>query len=159
MSVLEVGCNAGASLHGLRERGYRALAGIEINPAAIAELRRSFDDLADVEVTQGTLEEALPAAASVDVVFSMAVLRHVHPSSGRVFADMARVRRYVCVVEAESSTLRYTFARNYRRVFERLGCTQVRSVRITEALAPDVGPNYVGYTARLFVTPAATRPR
>jgi hypothetical protein len=30
-SILEIGCNAGTNLDGLRERGYRRLAGIEIN--------------------------------------------------------------------------------------------------------------------------------
>jgi SAM-dependent methyltransferase len=150
MRILEVGCNAGANLHGLRSRGYGNLAGIEINPAAIAELRRSFPDLADAEVTQGTLEEALPRTEPVDVVFSMAVLLHVHPSSTEVFEHMARIGRYVCVIEAESSTLSYIFARNYRRVFERLGCAQLRSTRLTEDATPGLGRNYYGYTARLF---------
>jgi SAM-dependent methyltransferase len=150
MRVLEVGCNAGANLHGLRARGYGDLAGIEINPEAIAELRRSFPDLADVTVTHGTLEDVLPRTEPVDVVFSMAVLLHVHPSSSQVFAEMARIGRYICVIEAESMTLGYIFARHYRRVFERLGCPQIRSARLAEDAMPAVGPNYYGYTARLF---------
>jgi SAM-dependent methyltransferase len=148
--VLEVGCNAGANLHGLRARGYRDLSAVEINPTAIAELRRSFPELSDVEVTQGSLEEVLPRMQPADVVFSMAVLLHVHPSSTAVFAEMARLGRYVSVIEAEWSTLGYVFARNYRRVFERLGCTQIRSVRLTEAAFPTLGAPYWGYTARLF---------
>jgi SAM-dependent methyltransferase len=155
MNILEVGCNAGANLHGLRARGYRDLSGVEINPHAIAELRRSFPDLADVPVTEGPLEDVLPHTEPVDVVFSMAVLLHVHPSSTAVFEQMARIGRYVCVIEGESSTLRYIFARNYRRVFERLGCAQLCSVRLTEDAVPELGRNYYGYTARLFRGPRA----
>jgi SAM-dependent methyltransferase len=159
MRILEVGCNAGANLHGLRERGYRNLAGVEINPAAIAALRHSFPELADAEITEGALEQVLPQIEPVDVVFSMAVLLHVHPSSTAVFEQMARLGRYVCVIEAESSTLRYIFARNYRRVFERLGCAQLCSARLTEEAVPGLGRNYYGYTARLFRGHGLSSPR
>ena len=85
------------------------------------------------------------------------MLLHVHPKSSAAFREMVRIARgYVCVIEAESSTAGYVFARNYRRVIERLGCAQVSSVRLTESAFPElgpenpVGPGYLGYTARLF---------
>jgi SAM-dependent methyltransferase len=156
MKILEVGCNAGANLHGLYERSYRTLSGVEINPSAISEMRSSFPELGGSEVHEGSLEDVfarLPSN-SVDVVFSMAVLMHVHPSSKQVFAEMARIaRRYVCVVEAEMVTISYIFARNYRRVFERLGCAEVRSTQITANSSPAVDDGYFGYTARLFRAP------
>jgi SAM-dependent methyltransferase len=154
-TVLEVGCNAGANLWGLRELGFERLSAVEINPNAIAEMRRAFPEL-NANVELGPAEETLPRlmAGSADVVFSMAVLIHVHPSSNRVFAEMVRVAgRYLCVVEAEHTTVPYIFARNYRRVFERLGCVQLRSTRITEPAFPQVGREYWGYTARLFAAP------
>src|SRR4051794_6706904 len=156
-SVLEIGCNAGANLKGLHERGFRDLSAIEINPAAIEELHRSFPELSPT-IHLGPVEEMLCELPddSVDVVFTMAVLIHLHPSERGVFREMARVaRRHVCVVEAESSTLAYIFARNYRRVFERVGCRQVREWQITEAGEPEVGVDYWGYTARLFTVPGA----
>ncbi|MCZ4495000.1 MAG: hypothetical protein JWP53_3931 [Conexibacter sp.] len=155
-SVLEVGCNAGANLKGLHDHGYRDLAALEINPSAIDEMRRGFPEL-DPTVTIGPVEQTLPTLAddSVDVVFSMAVLLHIHPSSVQVFQEMVRVaRRYVCVIEAESSTLPYIFARNYQRIFEQAACTQLRSKVLTEAEFPAVGRDYWGYTARLFSVPA-----
>ena len=83
---------------------------------------------------------------SADVVFSMAVLLHIHPASLDVFANMARIARgHVCVIEAEASTVPY--------VFERAGCAQLRSVRLTQEAFPDVGPDYSDYTARLFRAP------
>jgi SAM-dependent methyltransferase len=157
-SVLEVGCNAGANLKGLHERGYRRLSALEINPKAIDEMRHAFPEL-HPDVTIGPAEETLPTLAdnSVDAVFSMAVLIHIHPSSLKVFEHMVRIAsQYVCVIEAESATLPYIFARNYRRVFERLGCTQIRATVMTEAEFPDVGRDYWGYTARLFRVPALT---
>jgi SAM-dependent methyltransferase len=156
MSVLETGCNAGANLAGLQRHGYERLAGVEINPRAIAQMRESFPDLR-ADVTQGALEEVLPRlpTGSVDVVFSMAVLLHVHPASHEVFGHMARVaRRHVCLIESEAATLPYIFARNYRRVFARHGCTQVRSALLTEQAYPAVGSDYWGYTVRLFSRPA-----
>ncbi|MBA3746810.1 MAG: methyltransferase domain-containing protein [Solirubrobacterales bacterium] len=152
-SVLELGCNAGANLHGLRARGYENLRGAEINPAAIEQLRSTFAELDDVEVTLGSLEDMLPLLPtdSVDVVFTMAVLLHIHPSAGAIFEHMARIARsYVCTVESESTTLPYIFARNYRRVFERHGLAQLRSSRLTEQAFPGLGSDYYGYTARLL---------
>jgi SAM-dependent methyltransferase len=153
MSVLETGCNAGANLHGLKERGYNNLSAVEINPAAVREMRRAFPELQGVEVRQGALEDVLRQmpSDSVDVVFSMAVMLHIHPSSDEIFAEMARVaRHYICVVEAESVTLSYIFARNYRRVFERLGYAQLRSTHITEVAFPELSSEYFGYSARLL---------
>ena len=153
-SVLEVGCNAGANLEGLRERGYESLAGVEINASAIDELRRSFPELAaGADLRVGAADDVLGGFAddSVDVVYSMAVLLHVHPSSHAVLAEMARVaRRYVCVIEAETATAAYVFPRNYRRVFERLGCAEVRSTTLARSSHPEVGVEYFGYTARLL---------
>jgi hypothetical protein len=52
-------------------------------------------------------------------------------------------------------TCGYLFARNYRRVFERLGCTEVRTAPVLGESFPTATPEgYVGYRARLFQVPA-----
>jgi SAM-dependent methyltransferase len=156
-SVLEVGCNAGPNLNGLMERGYRQLSGVEISQGALRELRRAFPALAETMTTlQGPAEVVVPGLPehSSDVVFSMAVLIHVHPGAHALFAGMVRTaRKYICVIEAENVTNPYVFARNYRRLFERLGCVQVKSVRITPEAFPELMPAYNGYTARLLRVP------
>ena len=155
--VLEVGCNAGTNLNRLRELGFERLTGIEINPHALGELRSAYPELASVaDLRQDSIESALAALPdrAVDVVFSMAVLIHLHPTSSSVFRDMARVARYVCVIELESASNNYVFPRNYKRVFERLGCTELRQATITPRGYPDVSREYDGYVARLFRTPA-----
>jgi SAM-dependent methyltransferase len=156
-SVLEVGCNAGTNLNRLRELGFENLTGIEINPHALEELRRVYPELAgQATLINDSIETALAGLPdrAVDVVFSMAVLIHLHPTSVDVFDHMARVARYVCVIELEKASNSYVFPRNYRRVFERLGCTELRQATITRRGYPDVSSEYDGYVARVFRTPS-----
>jgi SAM-dependent methyltransferase len=158
-SVLELGCNAGTNLERLRQLGYDQLSGIEINPAAVAALRGAYPELASqATITVDRLEEVLPTleARSVDGIFTMAVLMHIHPSSDHIFDEMARVaRRHICVIEPEVANNSYVFARNYRRVFERRGLQYIRSTLITSTSAPDVPSGYHGYTAHLFTVRGA----
>jgi SAM-dependent methyltransferase len=156
-SLLELGCNAGTNLNRLRELGFEALRGIEINARAIEEMERIYPELAgQAEIVNGSLEDALTGMPddSVDVVFTMAVLIHLHPKSVDVFREMVRVARsHVCVVELETTSNSYVFPRNYRRLFERLGCIELRHARITPVDYPDVSRRYDGYVARLFRVP------
>ena len=153
-SILEIGCNAGSNLDRLRELGYRRLGGVEINEAALEELRRSFPELAHLaQLHQGAAEAVVSELEdnSVDVVFAMAVLLHIHPSSHRLFANLVRVaRRYVCTIEAETALAAYVFPRNYQRVLGRLGAREVKSTQLARSAHPEVGFGYFGYTARLL---------
>lgn len=158
-TILELGCNAGPNLRGLYDLGYRSLVGMDINPVAVGMLKDRFPDLADeARLAVGPFEELLAAepADSVDVVFSTTVLHHVHPSSRDLFAEIVRVaRKYVFVLENEQAMNNYHFPRNYRRLFERYGCRQVRSAFITPEIYPDVSVHYAGCTARLLRVPGA----
>jgi SAM-dependent methyltransferase len=152
--ILELGCNVGANLNGLFAKGYRNLSGMEINKNAIEAMRRVFPELAKVaRISQGSLEELLPQtpSKSVDVIFTMATLIHIHPTSNFIFPEMVRVaKKYIVVIERETANCSYVFARNYRRVFQRLGCPHSKSVMITRGAFPNVSRNYDGYTARMF---------
>ena len=101
-SILEVGCNVGRNLNHLYMSGYENLAGIEINENAVQRLRRAYPQLKSVNIDVGPAEEVLAhyRSSSFDVVFTMAVLEHIHPSSRTVFSQIARVaRRYVLAIE------------------------------------------------------------
>jgi SAM-dependent methyltransferase len=152
--ILELGCNCGANLNGLRQLGYRRLGGVEINPNALAEMKRSFPELAQTAtISMMPIDGYLRTAASdsVDVIYTMAVAHHIHPALNDVFGQMTRVaRRYVCVIETEIANCTYQFARNFQRVFERLGCTQARAA---VPLEHGVSRDYGGYIARLFAVP------
>lgn len=156
--VLEIGCNAGANLARLRQLEYSRLSGVEIDADSIVELRRTFPELAETVVHQGSIEDVLPSieADDVDVVFAMAVLQHIHPSSNRVFAEMVRVARcHICVIELEQVITHNHFCRDYSRVFEALGCRQLRAAEISWSSSTEVAEVYHGYTARLFSVPGA----
>jgi hypothetical protein len=64
---------------------------------------------------------------------------------------MVRVaRKHICVVELEAGNCSYLFARNYRRVFQKLGCSQLKSTLITRKAFLDTIRDHDGYVARLF---------
>lgn len=152
-TVLELGCNVGRNLHYLREGGYTQLGAVEINAEALAQLADAFPDLArEADLRNGSLEEELPKMpdSSWDVVFSVAVLEHVHYDSDWLLEHVARVaRRFVVTVENEADISDRTFPRNYKRVFERHGARQL------EEIAPVPGlPG--GFVARVFALEKAT---
>jgi hypothetical protein len=85
----------------------------------------------------------------------MGVLHHIHPHSRWIFAEMVRIAaHHVCVIEPELVVSHYIFCRDYGRVFEGLGCQQIRAVEIGRSGFPDVASDYHGCTARLFRVPA-----
>lgn len=153
-SILELGCNCGVNLNGLYNRGYGKLSGIEINENAVKSMKDFFPELAEnAKILTGSLEDVLPkiASKSFDMVFTMAVLIHVHPTSNFIFQEITRIaRKYICVIEVETANCAYVFIRNYRRVFEKLGYSQLKSVLITQESFPNVPRGYDGYVARLF---------
>jgi SAM-dependent methyltransferase len=152
---MELGCNAGPNLRGLFDLGYKKLNGVDINPHAIEVMREQSPKLAKTaKITIGPFEEVLGAmpSDSVDVVYSTTVLHHVHPTSIDIFAEIVRVaRKHVFVLEDEHAVNSYHFPRNYRRLFERYGCVQLRSALVTPEIFPDVP--YPGCTARLLRVP------
>jgi hypothetical protein len=57
------------------------LTGIELSEQAVEVLRREFPHIADVWV--GAAEDILPTFDRFDLVFTMAVLVHIHPCLSR----------------------------------------------------------------------------
>jgi SAM-dependent methyltransferase len=148
--LLEIGCNAGRNLAVLHlDGGYANLAAIEISRRALDTFRASFPrTFASTRVECGPAEEVLArlAPASFDLVFSMAVLEHIHPDSEAVFADVARVAAcFVLTIEDEEHVTARQFARDYGRVFEGLG---LRSV-LAEQTPGGLGLG-AGFVTRVF---------
>lgn len=127
-AILELGCNVGRNLNALARVGYENLTGIEISGRALDVGRAHFASLKGVELINGTLEEELVKLKKrgYDLVYSMAVLEHVHSESEAVFAQIARISgRYVVTIEDERYESWRHFPRNYRKVFEGLGMEQI----------------------------------
>ena len=69
---------------------------------------------------------------------------------------MVRVARcHICVIELEQVITHNHFCRDYSRVFEALGCRQLRAAEISLSAPPRSPRSTIGYTARLFSVPGA----
>lgn len=155
--VLEIGCNAGRNLAHLLEAGYEDLTGIEISADALALLRRTYPELAERgHLINASAETAMPRFGdrTFDLVFTMAVLEHIHPSSEWVFAEIARVTDSVLVtIEDEQNTSWRHIPRDYGRIFEALGMRQVEE----HELSPEHGFSRK-FRARVFRRNEEPRP-
>ena len=103
--ILEIGCNSGRNLNHLWCAGYRALGGIEISKHAVKRLREDYPCIAHVPIDIGPAESLIGKFSnrSVDVIFTMAMLEHLHPNNRFLFKEIARVAsKYVLAVEAKS---------------------------------------------------------
>jgi len=140
--ILELGCNVGTTLNGLHEAGWRNLSGIEINPAAVEMLRQLYPDMAaEAEIHQAPIEDALPGLGGFDLIYSKAVLCHIHPNSAGIFARMAEQTRWIITLEDEQTdNSGRHWPRNYRRIFAPFGFRQIEYVHEPTGLgAPYVG--------------------
>lgn len=132
--ILELGCNAGRNLLVLAEFGYTYLEGIEISPDAVMLARRTATKTgAPIAIDCGALEELLPSRQgnTYDVIFTMAVLEHIHPRSIDTVLNAAvhclKPGGLLITVEDESSQTRRHFPRNYRVELTDRGLVQIES--------------------------------
>ena len=141
-ALLELGCNVGTTMDALRLAGYSNLTGIEINPEAVALLHQLYGDLGTI--LTGPIEQHLPKLGAFDMIYSKAVLCHVHTDSDGIFAQMAERTRFILTVEDEQtrSSGRH-FPRNYRLVLKQFGFRQVEYIHEPEGMGAP-------YVARLL---------
>lgn len=128
-SILEIGCNVGRNLAHLYDAGYTRLTGIEINGNALRLLAETYPDMArSATLINAPVEEAIRDIpdGSIDLVYTMAVLEHIHPDSEWIFDDIVRVSRgaVVTVEDEHGTSIRHT-PRDYRQIFESRGLRQV----------------------------------
>lgn len=147
-SLLEIGCNAGRNLAHLHRAGFRKLTAIEISQPAVDMFRATFPEVADATTIHvGPVEQIIESVGQFDVVFTMAVLEHLHEDSSNVLAHIARATRDVLItIEDERTYGPRHFGRNYQRIFEGLGLRQV------EFLAQPIGDLPEGFSGRVFKT-------
>lgn len=124
-SILELGCSVGRNLNFLFMNGYKNLTGIEININAKPVMKKTFPLLYKyVKIYWNSIEDTpLP---QIDVIYTMAVLEHIHPDSEWIFEEMShQVNKYIITIEDERIISDRHFVRNYKNVFENLGLTQI----------------------------------
>jgi SAM-dependent methyltransferase len=155
--ILEIGCNVGRNLDHLFQNGFENLEAIEINPRAVKLLRKTFPAMAkQVTIHNASVEDTIKTLgdARFDVVYSMAVLEHIHEDSRWIFPEVVRITKEVLItIEDEGGVTPIHFPRNYREVFEPLGMRQVEKVECNDVfeLTPDVIEKYKGHmVSRVF---------
>ena len=117
-SILELGCNAGRNLSALWNAGWKRISGIEINENALVVAQRSHSELRSKELINNDFESGLPEMLEqnykYDLIFSMAVLQHVHPDSILdVIENVKKLsNKYVITIEYEASKV-FPYIENY----------------------------------------------
>lgn len=152
-SVLEIGCNAGRNLDHLHRAGYTDLSAIEISQAAIDVFRSTYPAAAQAtDIRVGAVEDAVRdfTDGQFDLVFTMAVLEHVHKTSEWVFPEIARITGSLLItIEDERTHSWRHFPRNYGTIFGALGMAEVEQVAKPLDLPG-------GFVARVFRKPDHT---
>lgn len=145
-AVLEVGCNVGRNLFNLWSNGYRDLSGVEINPDALKVMRSSYPELDTATAYPGQVEEIILKLpdGGYDLIFSMAVLCHIHPDSEFIFGEMVRcTKKYIITIEDEVCRTSRHCPRSYDSVFVPLGMKELEVRHNLEGM----NQNYI---ARVF---------
>lgn len=147
--IMEVGCNCGRNLAHLMDKGYTNLEGVEISPYAVELLRGTYPQLAGTPIHVGAAEDVLPTRVGpYDLIFTMAVLEHIHPESTVVFDEMARLADTILAIEpAYGHTSTRQHPHDLQAIFEERGMV----LTSTESLN-GTHPDFADYAAWVFTT-------
>jgi len=147
--VLEIGCNIGRNLNLLNKNGYKELTGVDICGIALELLKTTYNGLSEAcELYKSSIEDMITKIPdrAYKVIYTTAVLEHLHIDSEWVFGGMARITDdYLVTIEDELSVSCRTFPRNYREVFEALGMVQMKAINCA-----NIDGLTGSYVARIF---------
>ena len=126
--ILELGSGTGRNLHYLLSSGYDNVFGIEISHRAMELMKQKYPEI--LHVWHDSIENKIMdiKTGEFDIVFSMAVLMHIHGNSEWVFDEIVRVtKRCLVTIEEEKNggKGRKHLPRNFKNIFEDLGMKQV----------------------------------
>ncbi|MDH3678095.1 MAG: class I SAM-dependent methyltransferase [Nitrosopumilus sp.] len=147
--IIELGCNVGRNLNYLSQKGFTNIYGIEISENALEKMKEIYPKMSSsIEVFHSAIEDKISQFEKdeFDLVFTMAVLEHVHTDSEWIFEEIVRItKRYLITVEDEKGTSWRHFPRNYRKIFEKLGLEEILEMKCDEV--PDLPKSF---RARVF---------
>jgi SAM-dependent methyltransferase len=151
--ILEIGCNVGRNLAHLHDQGYTDVSGIEINPNAVELLRATFPQLADRPIFLGPAEEQLAKLGTddFDLVFTMAVIEHIHPDSSALFEQIVRVGHSVLCIEPRGNSSHRQFPHDVPAIFTKLGLELRATTPMSELPETADDPAVNKYVAWRFV--------
>jgi len=117
--ILEIGSNVGRNLFYLYNSGYHNLTGVEVNKRAIELMLTHYPDCFKSSlIFNQPIENCIKDFddKQFDVVFTMAVLEHIHPKSSWIFYELQRITRNIITIEDEKSLSWRHFPRRYDRI-------------------------------------------
>jgi SAM-dependent methyltransferase len=137
--ILEIGCNCCRNLNYIYSKGYNKLTGIEINKKAV-ELQKELFPKLKANIINSSIEDYILYLNDnkFDVVFTMAVIQHIHLDSNWIFEHIARInKKWLIIIELD-------LYRDYKNIFTNLGYEQIeiRSCKLIQGLEK--------YKARIF---------
>ena len=133
-AIMELGCNVGRNLAGLKKAGFKKLYGIEINPDALL-LGNQMLDIDDIQIQIGSIEDLISNIVEVDWIFTQSVFMHLPQTSDWIYKIVAlKARKGVMTIEIENRKDKFTWPRNYRKLFEDSGMCQVYKYNVNRKL-------------------------
>lgn len=123
--IIELGCGIGRNLDILYQNGYKNLFGMDIYDKAL-EMGKAFypDTMGKIPLLCSSIEDYIVANQNIkfDVVFTMGVLMHIHPSSSWVFRYITNmVEKYLITAEEEGSIADRVLPYKFKDIFEDCG--------------------------------------
>ena len=131
-SIIEIGCNVGRNLNYLFHSGFMKLRGVEISGEAVQLLKESYPEMVSYcKIYNKPVEEIIKEFrdGEFDVVFTMAVLEHIHIDSEWIFPELVRITKdFLITIEDEQGVSWGRFPRRYKKIFESLGMKQIDEI-------------------------------
>lgn len=115
---------------------------MEISEEAINLMKQAYPEMANqIKIWNSPVEPVIKnfEDGAFDVVFTMAVLEHIHHDSEFIFSEIVRISgKYIITIEDEKGVSWRHFSCNYKRIFEHLGTKQIYELncREIEGLGP-----------------------
>lgn len=145
-SILEIGPSVGRNLNYLFLEGYEKLTGVEISKNAIESMKKIYPEMAKkAKIINKSVEDVTNnfKKDEFDIIFTMAVLEHIHPDSEFLFSEMVRITsNYIITIEDEKEVDWRHFPRNYKKIFEPLGMKQIYQHNCTGYEVEGLNPNF-----------------
>lgn len=130
VKILEIGSNTGRDLYHLYLSGFENLTGIEICDGAMLSFKEVYPEISNnITLYILPIEKIIKEIKtnSFDIVFTMAVLEHMHVESEWIFSETVRITKdfYIAIEdEGYQNTWRDTLC-NYKNIFEDFSMTQI----------------------------------
>lgn len=148
ITILEIGSNVGRNLFYLFNNGYKKLAGVEINKRAIDLMSVHYNDCyKNTLIFNQPIENCIKDFddKKFDVVFTMAVLEHIHPKSNWIFNELGRIAKNIIIIEDEKSLSWRHFPRRYNQIFKFMEQIYYEDCSYIQGFNK-------GFMARIFIT-------